>query len=154
MSLDIGAPAPAFNLPTDDGSSISLEALKGRVVIVYFYPKDDTPGCTQESCDFRDALADFNSADATIIGISKDSIASHVKFKKKHGLTFPLASDAEADVCERYGVWVEKNMYGRKYMGIERTTVLIDRDGLVRQIWPKVKVPGHAQAVLAAAKAL
>ncbi len=154
MSLEIGAPAPDFTLPTDDGGSFSLSAQRGKVVVLYFYPKDDTPGCTQEACDFRDALPDFNGIDAVIVGASKDSVASHAKFRKKHGLTFPLVSDEGSDMCERYGVWGEKSMYGRKFMGIERTTLLIDRDGVVRQIWPKVKVAGHAQVVLAAVKAL
>lgn len=154
MSLEIGAPAPDFTLPTDDGGSFSLSAQRGKVVVLYFYPKDDTPGCTQEACDFRDALPDFDCIDAVIVGASKDSVASHAKFRKKHSLTFPLVSDEGSDMCERYGVWGEKSMYGRKFMGIERTTILIDRDGVVRQIWPKVKVAGHAQVVLAAVKAL
>ncbi|HYE01165.1 MAG TPA: thioredoxin-dependent thiol peroxidase [Alphaproteobacteria bacterium] len=154
MTLAVGSPAPDFTLPTDGGGTVSLSALRGRKVIVYFYPKDDTSGCTKQACGFRDAMPDFGGADAAVIGISKDGVASHDKFKAKYDLPFTLASDAESDVCERYGVWAEKSMYGRKYMGIERTTVLIDRDGVVRRVWPKVKVPGHVEEVLEAAKAL
>ena len=147
MTLDIGSPAPDFTLPTDGGGSVSLSALRGRPVVLYFYPKDDTPGCTTESCDFRDAQPDFTGLGAEIIGLSKDSPASHDKFKAKHGLTFTLASDADGTVCEAYGVWVEKKNYGKTYMGIERTTVLIDRAGNVAKVWRKVKVAGHVAAV-------
>jgi peroxiredoxin Q/BCP len=154
MALSAGAAAPDFTLPTDGGGSVTLSALKGQNVVLYFYPKDDTSGCTAQACGFRDALPDFTGASATVIGISKDSVASHDKFKKKHGLTFTLASDEAGHVCEDYGVWVEKSMYGRKYMGIERTTVLIDKDGIVRRVWHKVKVPGHVAEVLTAAAAL
>ena len=147
MTLDIGSPAPDFTLPTDGGGSVTLSALKGRPVVLYFYPKDDTPGCTTESCDFRDAQPDFSGLGVEIIGLSKDSPASHDKFKAKHGLTFPLASDTDGKVCEAYGVWVEKKNYGKTYMGIERTTVLIDRDGTVARVWRKVKVAGHVAAV-------
>jgi peroxiredoxin Q/BCP len=148
MSLSAGAPAPDFTLPTDGGGSVTLSALKGGPVILYFYPKDDTTGCTAEACGFRDAMPDFGGAKATVIGISKDSVASHDKFKKKHGLNFILASDQNGHVCEDYGVWAEKSMYGRKYMGIERTTFLIGKDGVIRHVWNKVKVPGHVAAVL------
>jgi peroxiredoxin Q/BCP len=154
MALSAGAAAPDFTLPTDGGGTVTLSALKGGAVIVYFYPKDDTTGCTAEACGFRDSLPDFGDAKATVIGISKDSVASHDKFKKKHGLNFILASDEAGHVCEDYGVWTEKNMYGRKYMGIERTTVLIDKDGVARRVWHKVKVPGHVAEVLKAAAAL
>lgn len=154
MTAEIGKTAPDFTLPTDGGGSVTLSALKGRTVILYFYPKDDTPGCTTEACDFRDNLAAFNKAEAEVIGISKDSPASHDKFKAKHGLTFTLASDTEGKVCEAYGTWVEKMNYGRTYMGIERATFLIDREGVLRQVWRKVKVKGHVEEVLTAAKAL
>lgn len=154
MTLDVGAPAPDFTLPTDGNGSVTLSALRGRAVVIYFYPKDDTSGCTAEACGFGEQLPHFEKVDATIIGISKDSVASHDKFKAKYNLPFTLASDAEGDVTEQYGAWVEKNMYGRKYMGIERCTFLIDKDGIVRQIWRKVKVPGHVDAVLKAVTAL
>ena len=154
MTLDVGAPAPDFTLPTDGNGSITLSALRGRAVVIYFYPKDDTSGCTAEACGFGEQLPHFEKVDATIIGISKDSVASHDKFKAKYNLPFTLASDAGGDVTERYGAWAEKNMYGRKYMGIERSTFLIDKDGIVRAIWRKVKVPGHVDAVLKAVTAL
>jgi peroxiredoxin Q/BCP len=154
MSVEVGDKAPDFTLPSDGGGKVSLKALKGKAVVLYFYPKDDTSGCTAESCAFRDALPNFSKAMAEIIGISRDSVASHDKFKAKYGLTFPLAADEEGKVCEAYGTWVEKSMYGRKYMGIERSTFLIDAKGVVRNVWRKVKVPGHAEAVLEAAAAL
>jgi peroxiredoxin Q/BCP len=154
MSVEVGDQAPDFTLPADNGGKASLKALKGRPVVLYFYPKDDTSGCTAEACAFRDALPDFSKVKAAIIGVSRDSVASHDKFKKKHGLTFPLASDEDGKVCEAYGVWVEKSMYGRKYMGIERATFLIDGKGVVRNVWRKVKVNGHAKEVLKAAAAL
>lgn len=154
MTLKVGDAAPDFTMPTDGGGSISLSALSGKPVILYFYPKDDTSGCTAEACQFRDGLPNFTAADAVIIGVSKDSVASHDKFKKKYDLPFTLASDEKTDVCERYGVWVEKSMYGRKYMGIERSTFLIDRSGKIAKLWSKVKVPGHGEDVLAALKAL
>ena len=154
MTLDVGDKAPAFTLPTDGGGKISLTSLKGRKVVVYFYPKDDTPGCTKEACGFRDALPDFSKVDAEIIGISKDTPAKHDKFKVKYDLNFTLASDEEGKVVEKYGSWVEKNMYGRKYMGIDRSTFLIDEKGKVQGVWRKVKVNGHVDAVLEAAQAL
>jgi peroxiredoxin Q/BCP len=153
MSLDIGDKAPDFTLPTDGGGKVTLSKLKGRKVILYFYPKDDTSGCTAEACGFRDAFPRFGKLDGVVIGISKDSVASHDKFKAKYELPFMLASDKDGDVCERYGVWTQKSMYGRKYMGIERTTFLIDEKGVIREVWRKVKVTGHVDAVLAAAKA-
>jgi peroxiredoxin Q/BCP len=153
MSLDIGDKAPDFTLPTDGNGSITLSKLKGRKVVLYFYPKDDTSGCTAEACAFRDGFPRFKKMEAVIIGISKDSVAAHDKFKKKYELPFTLASDTEGKALERYGVWVEKSMYGRKYMGIERATFLIDEKGVIRNIWHKVKVPGHADEVLAAATA-
>jgi thioredoxin-dependent peroxiredoxin len=152
--VDVGEKAPEFSMATDSGGTVSLAALKGKKVVLYFYPKDDTPGCTKEACAFRDAMPDFSGIDAEIIGVSKDSAAKHDKFKAKYDLPFTLASDEESDICERYGVWVEKNMYGKKYMGIERATFLIDGEGIVRNVWRKVKVPGHAEAVLEAAKSL
>jgi peroxiredoxin Q/BCP len=154
MSIELGDKAPDFTLPTDGGGTITLSGLKGKKVVLYFYPKDDTSGCTAEACGFRDALPDYSGTGAVVIGISKDPVASHDKFKKKHDLPFTLASDASSDVCEKYGVWVEKSMYGRKYMGIERCTFLIDGAGVVRGAWRKVKVPGHVAEVLKAARAL
>ena len=154
MSVNVGDKAPAFTMATDGGGKVSLSALKGKPVVLYFYPKDDTPGCTKKACAFRDAMPDFSKVDAEIIGVSKDSAAKHDKFKAKYELPFTLASDEDGSVCEDYGVWVEKNMYGRKYMGIERATFLIDGEGVVRNVWRKVKVPGHAEAVLEAVKAL
>jgi peroxiredoxin Q/BCP len=152
MSFKTGDKAPDFNLATDGGGQISLSKLRGKKVVLYFYPKDDTSGCTAEACGFRDSFANFGKSDAVVIGLSRDSVASHDKFKKKHELPFALASDEEGKVCEAYGTWVEKSMYGRKYMGIERATFLIDEKGLIRNIWRKVKVPGHVEEVLAAAK--
>jgi peroxiredoxin Q/BCP len=154
MSLAAGVPAPDFTLPTDGGGSVTLSALKGQSVILYFYPKDDTSGCTAEACGFRDSFPNFKGAKAAIIGISKDSVASHDKFKAKYDLPFILASDHESQTCEAYGVWAEKSMYGRKYMGIERTTFLIDGTGTIRRVWNKVKVPGHVAEVLKAAAEL
>ncbi len=154
MAIEIGKSAPDFTLPTDGGGEVNLSALKGKNVIVYFYPKDDTPGCTKEACGFRDAMPDFSGADAEIIGISKDSVAKHDKFKSKYELNFTLASDESGEMIERYDAWVEKSMYGKKYMGIDRSTVLIDKDGVVRAHWKKVKVPGHVDAVLKAVQEL
>ncbi|MFV3075755.1 thioredoxin-dependent thiol peroxidase [Niveispirillum fermenti] len=154
MTITIGESAPDFTLPTDGNGSVSLSDLRGRNVIVYFYPKDDTSGCTAQACGFGESLPQFQKVDATIIGISKDSVASHDKFKAKYNLPFILASDKDGDVTERYGAWTEKNMYGRKYMGIERSTFLIDKHGVVRGVWRKVKVPGHVDAVLKAAQEL
>lgn len=150
--FNIGDQAPDFTLPTDGEGNITLSELKGQKVVLYFYPKDDTPGCTQESCDFRDNLSQFNALNTAIIGISKDSVAKHDKFKAKYDLTFPLASDETGDVCENYGVWVEKSMYGKRYMGIERSTFLIDEEGKFAKIWRKVKVPGHVDEVQSAAQ--
>ena len=155
MAIEEGKAAPAFTLKDQDGDSVSLSQFKGKQsVVLYFYPKDDTTGCTAEACGFRDSFPDYGGTGAVVIGISKDSVASHDKFKKKHGLPFILASDTGGDVCEKYGVWVEKSMYGRKYMGIERATFLIDGKGVVRGVWHKVRVPGHVAEVLKAAQAL
>lgn len=153
MALSEGDTAPDFTLPTDGGGRVGLKDLKGRWVVLYFYPRDDTPGCTKEACGFRDAIADFDKVDATVIGVSRDTVAKHEKFKAKHGLNFPLGADEDGTVCEAYGVWVEKNMYGKKSMGIERSTFLIDPQGKIAKIWRKVKVPGHVEAVQEALKA-
>jgi len=150
MGLAVGESAPDFTLPTDEGGEVTLSALRGKKVIVYFYPKDATPGCTQEACSFRDNNTKFKEKDTIIIGISKDSIKSHKNFKEKQGLNFILASDETGEICEKYGVWVEKSMYGRNYFGIERATFLIDEGGIITQIWRNVKVPGHVEAVLEA----
>ena len=154
MSLTIGASAPDFSLPATDGREISLDGLKGRKVVLYFYPKDDTSGCTLEAQNFQALKRDFAAADTEIVGVSPDGLKSHDKFRAKYGLDFTLASDEEKTMLEAYGVWAEKSMYGRKYMGVERTTVLIDRDGTIARVWNKVKVPGHAEEVLEAARAL
>ena len=154
MSVQPGDKAPDFTLPTDSGGSVALSKLRGKPVVLYFYPKDDTSGCTAEACGFRDSFPDYGKTGATVIGVSRDSVASHDKFKKKYELPFTLAADTEGKVTEAYGVWVEKSMYGRKYMGIERCTVLIDKDGVVRNVWHKVKVPGHVGEVLKAVQAL
>lgn len=143
-----GATAPAIDLPTDNGGHFSLAAMKGQKVLVYFYPKDDTSGCTAESCSFSENIKSFEKLGIAIVGISKCSVKKHEKFKAKYDLKFPLASDEEGDVCERYGVWVQKSMYGRKYMGIDRTTFLIDENGKIEKIWPRVKVPGHTDEIL------
>lgn len=148
--LAIGDPAPGFSLPKDGGGEVALSNLKGQMVVLYFYPKDDTSGCTKEAIAFTESLPAFEEAGAVILGVSKDTVAKHDKFKAKHDLGVTLLSDEDGAVCEAYGVWVEKSMYGRKYMGIERATYLIDGDGQLKQIWRKVKVPGHADAVLKA----
>ena len=147
-----GATAPDFTLAGDTGP-ISLAVFKGRKLVLYFYPKDDTPGCTTEGKDFSSQLPAFEAADTAVVGVSRDSVAAHAKFRAKHGLTVGLGAD-EGSVTEAYGVWVEKNMYGKKYMGIERATFLIDRDGTLARVWNKVKVPGHVAEVLAATEAL
>lgn len=152
--ISVGDKAPDFTLPRDGGEEITLSAMYPQAVVLYFYPKDDTPGCTKEAIAFTEQASAFEAAGAVIIGVSKDSAAKHDKFIKKHELTVALASDEEADTCEKYGVWVEKSMYGRSYMGIERATFLIDGTGTVQKIWRKVKVPGHADEVLEAVKAL
>ncbi len=149
-----GATAPDFTLPRDGGATVTLSAFRPGKVVLYFYPKDDTPGCTLEAQDFTARAADFAAAGTTVIGVSKDSVKAHDKFCKKHGLSVILASDETGHTCEDYGVWVEKSMYGKTYMGIERTTVLIDSAGRVARVWPKVSVKGHADEVLEAARAL
>ena len=154
MTPNIGDKAPDFDLPTDGGGTLSLKDLKGKKVVLYFYPKDSTPGCTTEAQDFRDLNKDFTRLGALIVGASKDSVKSHDNFKAKQSLPFALLADTEGALCGAYGVWVEKKLYGRTYMGIERATFLIDEKGVVREIWRKVKVKGHAGAVLESAKAL
>ena len=153
-TIEPGDKAPAFNLPTDAGETISLSGLKGKKVVLYFYPKDDTSGCTKEAIGFSEKLADFEAAGAVVIGVSKDSVAKHAKFREKHDLSVTLASDEEGAVIEAFGSWVEKSMYGRKYMGIDRSTFLIDAKGVVREVWRKVRVPGHVDKVLEAVQAL
>lgn len=152
--LAIGAKAPAFSLPRDGGGKVALKDFAGRMLVLYFYPKDDTSGCTTEALDFSALLKEFEKAGAAVVGVSKDSVARHDKFKEKHGLKIILGSDEAGAMIERYGVWVEKSMYGRKYMGIERSTFLIDGKGVIRRIWRKVKPRGHAQEVLATVKSL
>lgn len=152
-ALSIGDKAPAFSLPTDGGGTFALKDAKGPVVL-YFYPKDDTPGCTTEAIDFTAALPTFKKLGATIVGASKDTVAKHDKFKAKHGIDITLVADEEGSLCEAYGVWVEKKNYGRTYMGIERSTFLIDADGKIAQIWRKVRVKKHIDDVLAVTKEL
>jgi peroxiredoxin Q/BCP len=154
MPLKAGDQAPDFTLPATGGNSIGLEGLRGRKVVLYFYPKDDTSGCTLEAQDFDRLRSRFEAADATVIGVSPDSLESHDKFRAKYRLDLTLASDEGKAMLEAYDVWAEKSMYGRKYMGVERTTVLVDREGRIAEVWSKVKVPGHAEAVLKAAQAL
>jgi peroxiredoxin len=154
MSIIVGDQVPDFAVATDDGGTLSRANLVGKTTVLYFYPRDDTPGCTKEAQEFRDLQDAYQQAGVTVIGISADSIDSHRKFKRKHSLNFTLASDAGAALAQVFGVWVEKNMYGKTYMGMERSTFLIDRDGVVRVVWRKAKVPGHAAEVLEAARAL
>ncbi|MEO0701890.1 MAG: peroxiredoxin [Pseudomonadota bacterium] len=152
--IEIGQPAPDFTLPRDGGDTVTLSDLKPKTVILYFYPRDDTGGCTKEAIAFTELLPEFENAGAVVYGLSKDTVAKHEKFITKRELGVPLLSDADSDVCERYGTWVEKQMYGKTYLGIERSTFMIDGEGTVREVWRKVKVPGHAEAVLGAVKAL
>lgn len=152
--LEVGDKAPAFSVLADNGEKVSLKDFKGQPVVLYFYPKDDTPGCTQEGCDLRDAFPRFKKAKAVILGVSKDTVEKHKKFKAKYGFPFLLLSDDEGKMCEAYGVWKEKSLYGRKYMGIERTTFVIDEAGKIAKIFPKVKVTGHAAEVEQAVKGL
>ncbi|NOY06139.1 MAG: thioredoxin-dependent thiol peroxidase [Chlorobi bacterium] len=151
--LEIGKKAPAFTLPDDSGKKVSLSSFKGKKVVLYFYPKDNTPGCTQEACDFRDNLARLRAEGAVVLGVSADSVERHRKFKQKYDLPFPLLSDESRQVLEKYGVWKEKKLYGKTFMGIERTTVIIDEKGKVTHVFPKVKVKGHVEQVLDALKA-
>ena len=152
--LKIGEKSPNFNLPRDAQGTLGLNDYKGRILVIYFYPKDDTAGCTKEAIDFTQNLVNFNAADASVIGVSKDSVTKHDKFIAKHSLEIPLLSDITGQICEDFGVWKEKSMYGKTYMGIERTTFLIDGDGIIREIWRKVRVKGHVDAVLNAVLAI
>jgi peroxiredoxin Q/BCP len=154
MSLAEGDKAPAFALASDGGGKVSSGDLKDKPFVLYFYPKDDTSGCTKEAIAFTERLPDFKKLGVEVIGVSPDSPASHDKFKAKHGLGFALGADVDRAVCESYGVWVEKSMYGRKYMGVDRSTFLVGRDGRIARVWRKVKVPGHVDEVLAAARTL
>lgn len=154
ISLGVGDKAPGFDLPRDGGGTMSLASLKGRKVVLYFYPKDDTSGCTKEAIEFNSLKKEFNKIDTDIVGVSPDSVKSHDKFRTKHGLDFALVADESKAMLEAYGVWTEKSMYGRKYMGVERTTFLIGADGRIARVWNKVKVADHATEVLAAARAL
>jgi peroxiredoxin Q/BCP len=154
MQLAVGSYAPDFTLPGPGGNPVGLSGFAGRKVVLYFYPKDDTSGCTQQAVEFNALKAEFSAAGTEIIGTSPDSPKSHAKFSGKHGLDLTLVSDETKEMLQAYGVWVEKSMYGRKYMGVERMTVLVDGEGRVARVWPKVKVPGHAQEVLEAARAL
>ena len=151
--LKPGDKAPDFTLPADGDRQVSLRELQGKSVVLYFYPKDDTPGCTKEAIGFSEAIDEFDAAGAVVIGVSKDTVAKHDKFRDKHDLKVMLASDESGEVVEAYGAWVEKNMYGRTYMGIERCTYLIGPDGVIQQIWRKLRVKGHVEAVLEAEKA-
>ena len=152
--IDTGDKAPDFSLPTDGGGRVSLKSLKGKKVILYFYPKDDTPGCTTEACGFRDALPEFSKVGAEVIGVSRDSVARHDKFKAKHDLPFTLVADEDGTLCEAYGVWQEKKNYGKTYMGIVRSTFLIDENGNIAETWRNLRVKGHVDAVLEKAKEL
>ncbi|MFW5681570.1 MAG: thioredoxin-dependent thiol peroxidase [Phycisphaeraceae bacterium] len=148
--IEPGKTAPAFHLADQQGEQHRLSQYKGKWVVLFFYPKDDTPGCTKEACQFRDALDDFAARDAVVLGVSPQDVKSKAKFADKHGLEFPLLADEGSTICEKYGVWQEKSMYGKKYMGVARTTYLIDPKGRIARRWDKVKVPEHADAVLAA----
>lgn len=152
--IEVGAKAPDFTLAADDGSKIKLSALKGQPVVLYFYPRDDTPGCTREACAFRDAKKQLAAAGAKVLGVSTDDVASHVKFRDKYKLNFPLLADPDHKVAEKYGAWREKNMYGKKSLGIQRSTYLIDAEGKVARVWQRVQVDGHDEKVLAALKEL
>lgn len=154
MGLGEGDRLPDFVLPTDEGGTLSIVNLQGKTTVLYFYPRDDTPGCTSEAQAFRDALGDFTSAGVALVGVSADDVDSHRKFKAKHGLNFTLASDTDTNLARALGVWAEKSMYGKTYMGMERATFLIDRKGVIRKVWRKVKVPGHAAEVLDVARRL
>ncbi|MGO9600383.1 MAG: thioredoxin-dependent thiol peroxidase [Isosphaeraceae bacterium] len=151
--VEVGKPAPDFTLQDQLGKKVTLSKLKGSPIVLYFYPKDETPGCTKEACAFRDAFAEYEKLGAKIVGVSPDGVESHAKFIEKHELPFTLLADTERKVCEAYGVWKERNMYGKKSMGVERTSFVIDSKGIVRQVFPKVKVDGHSDAVLTAIKA-
>ncbi len=148
MTLGIGDQAPDFTLPADNGKQISLSKLRGKKVVLYFYPKDNTPGCTKEACDFRDSFTRFTTKGIEVLGVSKDNEKAHTKFKEKYSLPFTLLVDTNADVCEAYGVINKKSLFGKTFLGISRSTFLIDENGIIRGIWRKVKVPGHVEQVL------
>lgn len=150
MTLRAGDPAPAFDLPSDDGGRVRLSDLKGRRVVLFFYPKDDTPGCTREACEFRDELRRFEERSVAVLGVSPDPVASHGRFKARHDLNFPLLADEDHAVADRFGVWKEKQMFGRTYWGVERSTFLIDEAGVIARVWRKVRPKGHAGAVAGA----
>jgi peroxiredoxin Q/BCP len=150
MALEVGDPAPQFSLPASTGDTISLKDLEGKKVVLYFYPKDDTPGCTKEACSFRDADSELQSAGVVVLGVSADNLQSHEKFVNKYNLSFPLLADEDKAVATAYGAWGEKKRFGRTYMGLNRMTFLIDEGGKLQKIWPAVKAGGHAQEVLAA----
>jgi peroxiredoxin Q/BCP len=152
--VEAGQPAPDFRLDDQDGRPVTLSEFRGTPVVLYFYPKDDTPGCTREACAFRDARAAYEEAGARVIGVSPDSPASHKKFAAKYGLPFALVADPEKQACQSYGVWKEKNLYGKKSMGVERTTFVIDASGIIRKVFPRVKVDGHADKVLETVRSL
>lgn len=147
--VEQGVPAPDFELPSDSGETVRLSSFKGKKVVLYFYPKDDTPGCTTQACDLRDAMPEVEGLDAVVLGVSPDPVSSHVKFREKFQLNFPLLADEDHSVAEAYGVWKEKSLYGRKYMGVERSTFVIDEDGIVQEAWRKVRPAGHADKVVA-----
>lgn len=148
MAIEPGTKAPDFTAPTDGGDTVSLQDFRGKTVVLYFYPKDNTSGCTKQACDFRDSMERITEAGAVVIGVSPDNTKSHDKFKAAHDLNFRLVSDTEKTICEQYGVWVEKSMYGRKYMGVERSTFIIDPQGTVTHVFRKVKVPGHVDMLI------
>lgn len=151
---EIGKKSPNFSLPRDGGDTVNLSDFKGKNLVIFFYPRDNTAGCTTEAVGFTVKLPDFEAANTAVIGVSKDSVRAHENFRDKQALKMPLLSDAEGDMCETFGVWKDKKMYGKTYKGIERSTFLIDADGVIRQVWRKVKVPSHVEDVLAAARAL
>jgi thioredoxin-dependent peroxiredoxin len=153
-NLKPGDPAPPFDLPTAGGGRVSLASLKGKRVVLYFYPKDDTPGCTTEALNFTEKARAFAAAKTAVVGVSRDSVAKHDKFAAKHRLALTLASDEDGEVCNRYGVWGEKTLYGRTYMGIERATFLVDEKGRIAHVWRKVRVPGHVEDVLEVVKSI
>jgi peroxiredoxin Q/BCP len=148
--VEEGTPAPDFELPSDSGETVRLSSLRGRKVVLYFYPKDDTPGCTSQACDLRDVMPTLEGLDAVVLGVSPDPVSSHVKFREKFRLNFPLLADEDHAVAEAYGVWKQKSLYGRNYMGVERSTFILDEDGVVQEAWRKVRPGGHAEKVLVA----
>ena len=155
VKLEEGKPAPDFSLPSTEGKEVRLSEFKGKKnIVLYFYPKDSTPGCTKEACDFRDSIKNITRTDTVVLGVSADPLKSLESFKEKFSLPFPLLSDEDKEVLKKYGVWTEKSMYGKKFMGVERTTVVIDKEGKVRKIFPKVKVDGHSQEVMETLKGL